>query len=74
MDESLTKFDEKEKANVLQRQIFSVFTKEPNDEGTVLDKKTEVNLFNINLIDEMFRRKLLKLNPNKSYEPDEMHP
>ena len=39
MDESLTKFDEKEKANVLQRQIFSVFTKEPNDEGTVLDKR-----------------------------------
>ena len=39
MDESLTKSDEKQKANVLQRQIFSVFTKEPNDEGTVLDKR-----------------------------------
>ena len=43
-DETSTKFDDKEKANILQKQFVSVFTKEPNAKVPVLDKKTEVNL------------------------------
>ena len=39
----------------------------------VLDKKTEVNLPNINITEEMVRNEILKLNVNKSCGPDEMH-
>ena len=56
-DETSTKFDDKEKANILQKQSVSVFTKEPNAEVHVLDKKTEVNLPNINITEEMVRMK-----------------
>ena len=58
-DETSTKLDDKEKANILQKQFVSVFTKEPNAEVPVLDKKTEVNLPNINITEEMFRNKIL---------------
>ena len=46
-DETSTKFGDKEKANIHQKQFVSVFTKEPNAEVPVLDKKTELNLPNI---------------------------
>ena len=32
MGKTLTKFDDKEKANILQKQFFSVFTKDVNDQ------------------------------------------
>ena len=38
-DETSSKFDNKEKGNILQKQFVSVFTKEPNTELPVLDKK-----------------------------------
>ena len=72
-DETSTKFDGKKKANIIQQQFVSVFTKEPNAEVPVLDKKTEVNLPNINITEEMVRNKISKLNVNKSWGPDEMH-
>ena len=37
-DETSSKFDDKEKVNILQKQFVSVFTKEPNTELPVLDK------------------------------------
>ena len=43
-DETSAKFDDKEKASILQKQFVSVFTKEPNDGVPVLDKKADVNL------------------------------
>ena len=69
-----TKFDDKEKANIVQKKFVSVFTKEPNAEVLVLNKKTEVNLPNIIIKEEMVRNKTLKLNVNKSCGPDEIHP
>ena len=39
-DETSTKFDDKEKANILQKQFASVFTTETNAEVPVLDKRT----------------------------------
>ena len=58
-----------------KRQIFySVFTKEQNGEVLVLDKKTEVNIPNINITEEMVQNEILKLNINKSCGPDKMHP
>ena len=73
-DETSTKFDDKKKANILQKQFVSVFSKEPSAEVPVLDKKTEVNLPNINITKEMVWNETLKLNVNKSGGPVEMHP
>ena len=73
-DETSTKLDEKENSNIIQKQFFSIFTKEPNAEVPVLDKKTEVNLPNINITEKMIRNAILKLNVNKSCGPDETHP
>ena len=73
-DETSTKFDEKEKANILQKQFVSVFTKEANAEVPVLDKKIEVNLPNMIIKEEMVRNEILKLNVNKSCGPDEIYP
>ena len=72
-DEISTKFDDKVKANILLKQFDIFFTEEPNAEVPVLDKKTEVNLPNINITEEMVRNKISKLNVNKSWGPDEMH-
>ena len=52
-DETSTKLDDKEKANFLRKPFASVFTKEPNAEVLVLDKKTEVNLPKIIITEEM---------------------
>ena len=73
-DENSTKFDDKEKANILQKQFVSVFTKEPNARVPALDKKTEVNLPNINITEELVRNEILKLIVNKSCGLDKMHP
>ena len=73
-DETSTKFDDKEKVNILQKQFVSVFTTEPNAEVPVLDKNTEVNLPNIIITEEMVRKEILKLNVNKSCGPDKIHP
>ena len=69
-----TKFDDKKKANIVQKKFFRVFTKEPNAEVPVLNKETEANLPNIIIKEEMVRYKILKLNVNKSCGPDEIHP
>ena len=39
-----------------------------------LDKKTELNLPNINITEEMVRIKIMKLNANISCGPDKIHP
>ena len=64
--ETSTKFDDKGKANILQKQFVSVFTKKKlNGEVPILD---------INITEEMVWNKILKLNVNKSCRYDEMHP
>ena len=61
-DKTSTKFDDKGKANILQKQFVSAFTKKTNAEVPVLDKKTKVNLSNINLTEEMVQNEILPLN------------
>ena len=73
-DETSTTFHDKEKANILQKQFVSVLTNEPNAEVSVLGKKTEINLPDIIITEEMVRNEILKLNVNKSCGPDEIHP
>ena len=52
-DETSTTFHDKEKANILQKQFVSVLTNEPNAEVSVLGKKTEINLPDIIITEEM---------------------
>ena len=66
-DETSTKFDDKEKANILQKQFVSVFTKEANAEVPILNKKAEAKIPNINITEETVRNEILKLNVNKSF-------
>ena len=74
MVKTLTKFDDKEKVNILQKQFVSVFKEEPNDEVPVFNKKNLVNLSNINNTDETVQKEIVKLNLKKSFRPDKMHP
>ena len=68
------KFDDKDKANILQNQFVSVFTKEPEDGIPVISKKTEANISSLRVTDDMIHKKILALNVNKSCGPDEIHP
>ena len=51
----------------------SVFTKVPNAEVPILDKKTEVNLPNIIIKVEMVQSDILKLNVSKLCRPDKIN-
>ena len=63
------------KSRIFFKILFvSAFTKEPNAEVPVFDKKTKVNLPNIIITKDMVRNEISKLNVNKSCRPDEIHP
>ena len=73
-DKNSTKFGDKEKADILQRQFSSVFTHEPDGEIPRLVNRTEISIDNLNITVDMVKRELRKLNPNKSCGPDGVHP
>ena len=73
-DKNSTKFEDKEKADILQNQFSSVFTCEPDGEVPQLARRTNAILKDIKVTAERVKIELLKLNPNKSYGPDEIHP
>ena len=51
----LTKFDDLDKADILQRQFASVFTREPNDEIPVFENRTGVRICNLVVTEEMVK-------------------
>ena len=72
-DKSSLCFEDKDKADILQDQFCSVFTKEPD--GSLPEFKSRTNSkveFNLTL--EMVKKELHAVNPNKSLGPDEIHP
>ena len=73
-DKDSTKFEDKDKADILQKQFSSVFTQEPNGEVPNLREKTENYLSNLVVTEEMVKNKILSLNVHKSSGPDEIHP
>ena len=73
-DEKSMKFTDEEKANILQDQFSSVFTKEPEGESPTLEKKTNKTITNISITDCQVRDEIRKLNVSKSCGPDEIHP
>ena len=73
-DRSSLKLVDKEKANILQNQFCSVFTKTPDGPIPILEKRTDSVLSNVRITEGMVKKKILKLNVNKSTGPDEIHP
>ena len=73
-DKNSTTFKDVEKANILQQQFSSVFTKEPEGEIPKLDRRTSKYISSLQITEDMVRKGILKLNLNKSCGPDEIHP
>ena len=68
------KFDDKEKADVLQDQFSSVFTLEPAGDIPTLLRRTPHEVNNIRVSDEMVLKLLTSLKIDRSSGPDEIHP
>ena len=73
-DPSSTKFDDKEKADILQKQFCGVFTREPEGEIPTLPRRTESSINIVNIIEEAVLKKLSNLHVGKSQGPDQLHP
>ena len=73
-DKSSIRYSDKEKADILQKQFPSVFTKEPDGElpNFRLRTLTEISLLDIK--SEIERKKILELEVDKACGPDEFHP
>ena len=73
-DRSSTKFSDSDKANILQNQFSRAFTRKPEGEIPSIGKRTESDISYLNVTDEMVQYEIKKLNMNKSYGPDDIHP
>ena len=60
------RFDDKEKAEILQDQFCSVFTKEQPGSTPVLKKRTDKEIRDLKIVAESVRKEILALNINKS--------
>ena len=69
-----TKFNDLEKANILQKQFSCVFTHELEGEIPLLGNRTESSIFHFNVTEEKVHHELLNLNIHKSCGTDEIHP
>ena len=72
-DKSSLCFTDKDKADILQDQFCSVFTKEPDGDLPEFQQRTDSKV-ELDLTLEMVKKELESLNPNKSLGPDEIHP
>ena len=65
-DKSSLRFTDEDKANILQDQFCSVFTKEPSGVLPEFPSRTMKNVA-LDLTVDMVREELKSLNPNKSH-------
>ena len=68
------KFDNQEKANILQQQFASVFSNEPVGELPTFEIKTNVSITDVQITEETVRKKIRNLDINKACGPDDIHP
>ena len=68
------KFDDGEKANILQDQFCSVFTKEQPSSTPSLEKRTDNDIKHLLIVEESVRKEILSLNLNNSCGPDDISP
>ena len=67
------KFDDKDKANILQKQFSSVFTREAVGKVPSIPDRTDSFTLDMYITEGMVMKKLKKLNANKSCGPDNIH-
>ena len=67
-------FDDKGKADILQNQFSSVFTKEPEGSTPEMNQKTDVKIDSFDITEDMISKKIKALKADKAMGPDEMHP
>lgn len=63
-----------EKAEALNQHFTSVFVKEPSGIIPTLGIRTTAKIENVTFTQDKIKKKLVKLNANKSAGPDNMHP
>ena len=68
------KFDDTEKAEILQDQFCSVFTQEQDGELPTMDRRTERAMSDLIITEDEVRKEILLLNINKSCGPDDISP
>ena len=72
-DKTSMKFKDSEKAEILQKQFSSVFTKEPDGEIPTIDKRCNESICDIYITEDMVQSEINKMNVNKSSGPDNIH-
>ena len=72
-DQTSIKYDNKEKAEILQDQFCNVFTKEPSQDLPEFAPRTEKHV-EIDITVDIVRKEIKSLNINKSIGPDEISP
>ena len=73
-DKTSTAFSDKEKADILQNQFTSVFTKEPDGDLPDFESRATNYISDIAITTKMVEKKILSLDVNKACGPDEIHP
>ena len=73
-DKNTLKYDDKEKAEVLQNQFSSVFTRETDGTLPNLSSRTESFITNMHMSETIVKKELKSVNVNKSLGPDEIQP
>ena len=73
-DKDSLRYNDEEKANILQKQFSCVFTKEPEDAIPTISTRTHSVISHLYVTEEMVRTQLFNLNVNKSCGPDKVHP
>ena len=66
-------FEDTEKANILQKQFSSVFTKEPEGDIPRILRKCKKTILDFVVTADMIIKLIDNLNQNKSIGPDGMH-
>ena len=72
-DTTSLRFDDKSKADLLQRQFLSVFTLESQEDVPELPPRTSSTVEELIIPEEIVQNKLRSLNPYKSFGPDGIH-
>ena len=72
-DETSLRIEDKDKAEILQKQFRRVFTKEPDGELPAFPPRTDREV-EMNLNVDIVKKEILFINKNKAIGPDEIHP
>ena len=73
-DKNSLKFNDQDKANILQKQFSSVFTREPDGDIPPFEARTDSVLSDMQINEKMVKERLDKINISKSCRPDDVHP